>query len=127
MSGPPGFLANATSRRIASSPRTCRTGMLGSSQPLYLLEPEIEDDVQRQHHRDAYWIAVRQVVLRHALEVHAVDSRNQRGNRDDGRPSGELFGDLGLVQVDHTQVDLDRSRLHFTDALDGGLDTLQVV
>jgi len=56
-----------------------------------LPEPKIEQEIEREHRRDANRVGVREVVFRHVLEVHAVDPGNQRRDRDNRRPTASFL------------------------------------
>src|SRR5271165_5504039 len=54
-------------------------------EPAFHLEPDQRNDGAEEDHSPAVLIAPSPVVLRHVLEVHAIDSRHQsRWDADDG-------------------------------------------
>lgn len=59
---------------------------LRRSEPIVTLEDRVEPDADAHHEQDRRRISPRESELRHRMEVHAVDTRDEGGGESDGGP-----------------------------------------
>src|SRR2546427_10310431 len=108
--GPWRWHAGAALPRLARPPDGWTVGRPPTlSEPAFTLESPVEIPGGAAHHGEGERVAEPPVELRHVVEVHPPDARDHRRHGDDGRPAGELLGDLVLAHGDEREVGFERT------------------
>lgn len=87
-------------------PTPCRRNQCSnscSSKPAAILEEKIGQDRRQNHEAEGEGIAQKLFELRHVLEIHAVDGRDERGRKKDDGSHREYLDDSVLFDIDHAE------------------------
>src|SRR3569832_1637755 len=101
---------------------------ISRSQPAAALEVPVGAETALDHKTDGDRVAKGPVELWHAVKVHAVDARDERGRHEDHGRDGEYLDDLVLLDVDEA-VDRVHQKIHLVEQERGvrqqGIDVAQ--
>ena len=95
--------------------------MLASIQPARdggAAKAKKEDTAYDGNRRDDHEIAILPFKLRHILEVHAVDTGDCRGHREDGAPGRKPPRDIRLLALPGHQARLEGEGQHFAERVE---------
>src|SRR6266540_6778151 len=80
--------------------------LLSGSDPVDAPEEPVQEQGHSEHQEEGERISVGEVQLRHVLEVHPPDAREEGRHGDDRRPGRDRLDDLVLPHADQRQVRL---------------------
>src|SRR3569832_2403744 len=101
-------------RYVANSDRRGSAIAISRSQPAAALEVPVGAETALDHKTDGDRVAKGPVELWHAVKVHAVDARDERGRHEDHGRDGEYLDDLVLLDVDEA-VDRVHQKIHLVE------------
>src|SRR5262245_6621198 len=102
-------------------------GPTGTLKPFSLEKTIKKIRVNSSYHSKDHRLPPGRTQLRHVVKDHTVDTHDHRRHRHKGGVGGETLGDFALLQGNKRQIDRDGRGQHVAHAVDGLVETKQMI